>query len=92
VSVKQKQVAVRRERLVEQAAAQRMAMGQAIEPWRAPLELADQGVNALRYVRRHPEWLIGGIVLLAVVRPRALGTWLGRGWVAWRLLHKLRDS
>jgi hypothetical protein len=86
------QVAQRRERLIAQAAAQRRALGQAIEPWRTPLALTDQGLNALRYVRHHPQWLIGGIVLLAVLRPRGLGKWLGRGWVSWQLLHRLRGS
>lgn len=83
-------LAERRERLVAQAAAQRMTLAQNIEPWRQPLARADQGLAALRYIRSHPAWIVGGVVLLAVLRPGRIGKWLGRGWVTWQMLHKLR--
>lgn len=85
-------LAERRERLVAQAAAQRMALAQNIEPWRTPLARVDQGLAALRYIKSHPAWIIGGSVLLAVLRPGRAGKWLGRGWVAWQMLHKLRSK
>ena len=81
----------RRERLVAQAAAQRRVLAQDIEPWRTPLALTDQGLTALRYIRHHPTWIVGGITLLAILQPRHAGKWLGRGWVTWQLLHRLRD-
>jgi len=80
----------RREQLVAQAAAQRRMLAQDIEPWRTPLALTDQGLNALRYIRRHPKWIIGGVALLAILQPRHAGKWLGRGWVTWQLMHRLR--
>lgn len=83
-------LAERRERLVAQAAAQRITLAQNIEPWRAPLARADQGLAALRYIRNHPAWIVGGVVLLAALRHRHIGTWLGRGWVTWQMMHKLR--
>lgn len=82
----------RRERLVAQAAAQRMALAQNIEPWRAPLARVDQGLAVLRYVKRHPAWIVGGVALLAVLRPGNIGKWLGRGWVTWQMVHKLRGK
>jgi len=85
-------LAERRERLVAQAAAQRMALAQNIEPWRTPLARVDQGLAALRYIKSHPAWIIGGGVLLAVLRPGRAGKWLGRGWVTWQMLHKLRSK
>jgi YqjK-like protein len=84
------QVAERREHLVAQAAAQRGALARDIEPWRIPLALTDQGLTALRYIRNHPKWFVGGIALLAILQPRNAGKWLGRGWVAWRLMNSLR--
>jgi hypothetical protein len=92
MSNKTQQLSLRRERLSAQADAQRAALGRAIEPWRTPLALTDQGLGALQYVRQHPQWLVGGVLLLAVLRPRGLGKWLGRGWVSWQLLNKLRGS
>lgn len=83
-------LAERREHLVAQAAAQRMALAQNIEPWRKPLARADQGLAALRYISSHPAWIVGGVALLAILRPGRIGKWLGRGWVTWQMLHKLR--
>jgi len=83
-------LAERRERLVAQVAAQRAALAENIEPWRMPLALADQGLSVLRYIRRHPEWIAGVVVLVAALRPGRAGKWLGRGWVTWQVMHKLR--
>lgn len=83
-------LAERRERLVVQASVQRRTLAQDIEPWRIPLALADQGMTALRYIRSHPEWIIGVVLLLAVLRPRRVGTWLGRGWASWQVMDSLR--
>jgi len=83
-------LAERRERLVAQAAAQRMTLAQSVEPWRIPLARVDRGLAALRYIKNHPAWIVGGVVLLAALRPGRAGKWLGRGWVTWQMMHKLR--
>ena len=83
-------LAERRERLIAQAAAQRMALAQNIEPWRVPLALADQGLTALRYIKSHPAWIVGGGILFAMLRPGSVGKWLRRGWVTWQIINKLR--
>ena len=84
-------LADRRARLIAQAEMQRRTLSQDIEPWRTPLAFVDQGVVGLRYIRRHPEWIVGGLILLAALRPRRFVKWLGRGWVSWRLAHRLSD-
>lgn len=81
-------LAQRREHLIAQAASQRTALAQSIEPWRIPLALADQGLAALRFFKGHPTWVVGG-VLLATLRPGFFGKWLRCGWFTWRVLHKL---
>jgi hypothetical protein len=83
-------LAERRERLVAQTSAQRVALAENIEPWRMPLALADQGLRVLRYIGRHPEWIAGVVVLIVALRPGRAGKWLGRGWVTWQVMHKLR--
>lgn len=92
---KLRRLAERREQLVAQAAAQRLALAQNIEPWRRPLARVDQGLAALRYIKRHPAWIVGGVALLAALRPgraraAGVGKWLTRGWATWQLLHRLR--
>lgn len=82
-------LAERRERLVALADAQRTALVRDIEPWRMPMAVADQGLAVLRVIRRHPVWLVGGIVLLVVWRPARAGVWLRRGWITWRIARRL---
>jgi len=89
MSEKRNRLAERRERLVAQAAAQRRALARDMDRWRTPLALADQGLAALRYIRIHPQWLIGSVVLLVALRPRRVGKWLGSGWVSWRVMRRL---
>ncbi|MEZ5573902.1 MAG: YqjK-like family protein [Halioglobus sp.] len=60
-----------------------------IEPWRAPLALADRGLYAWHYIQRHPQWLLGMVVCVAVLRPVRISKWLGRSVLAWQMLHRL---
>lgn len=88
-------LAEQRERLIKLAAAQRIALAQNIEPWRAPLARVDQGLAALRAIKRNPAWIIGGGVLLAALLRgnRLRGNsikWLRRSWMAWQVLRGLR--
>ena len=80
----------RREILVSAAAAQRQTLALEMLPLHAPLALVDQGLAVVRIVRQHPQWLIGAVAVYAVIRPRGIGVWLQRGWVAWRLAQSLR--
>lgn len=94
MNAKSIKLAKRREHLVAQAAAQRTAVAQNFEVWRAPLALADQGLAVLRFIRRHAVWVAGGGILLGVLRPArgSIWKWLRRGWVAWQVARNLRDK
>jgi len=83
--------AMRRARLVAQAAEQRLVLAESVEEWRAPLVMVDQGVSVLCYLRRHPEWVAGVAVLIAALRSRRSGVWLGRGWMVWQVINRLRN-
>lgn len=80
----------RREYLVAQAAEQRKTMKQSIDPWRKPFGRIDQGVEALRYVQCHPALVVGAGLLVVALGPGHT-RWLGRGWLAWRIVHSLRS-
>jgi hypothetical protein len=84
------QLADRRRQLVAQAAFQRATLKQEMVPWRARLALVDQGVAAIRYLRRRPFLILGVALLFAAVRPRGAGKWLRRGWLAWQIGRRLR--
>jgi hypothetical protein len=84
------QLAERRRRLVAQAAAQRIALAQNMEPWRVRLGLVDRGVAVVRYIGRHPALLVGPALLLAALRPWRAGKWLQRRWLVWQVGRRLR--
>lgn len=85
-------LAERRERLIAQTAAQRKALAEGIEPWKAPLAMADQGLALLRFIMRHRAWIAGGVILFSAVRPARVGKWLGISLTAWKILLRLRGS
>ena len=82
-------IAEQRSLLVARAAAQRTALAHNLAPWRARLALADRGIAAVRYVRNRPGLLVAAALLLAALRPRRVGTWLQRGWLAWQIRRRL---
>lgn len=81
-------LAERRQRLVAQAAAQRAALAENIEPWRAPMALADRGLVALRYFKQHPSLMVGAVALLAILRPTRVGKWLQGGWTVFQVARR----
>ena len=81
----------RRKHLVAQAAAQRSAFAQHIEPLRQPFALADKALDVIRYLKRHPALIVGGVVLIALWRPGGIGAKLQRAFVAWQFLARLRN-
>jgi hypothetical protein len=90
VNRKLARLAERRSLLVAQAAVQRTALELNLAPWRARLALADKGIAAVHYVRRHPALMLGAALLVAALRPRRVGTWLQRGWLMWEIGRRLR--
>lgn len=81
----------RRSRLIAQAAAQRVAVAANIEPLRRPFALADKALDAVRYIKRHPVLLVGGVVLFALWRPGGIAAKLQRAFMAWQFVAKLRN-
>ncbi|MEW6163635.1 MAG: YqjK-like family protein [Pseudomonadota bacterium] len=85
-------LALEKQRLQIEVAMQRAALRTHVDGLRPLLRTVDQVGEGVRWVRRHPEALAGGILVLAAVRPgmrRFLWRWGGRGYFAWRMW---RDS
>jgi hypothetical protein len=81
-----------RENLIRLAESQRTALAQNIEPWRLPLARVDHGLTMLRAIKRNPALIVGGVVLLTLLRPFRVVKWLRGGWVAWQMLRGLRGK
>ena len=85
-------LAQRREHLVLEAAKQRLQLAQAVEVWRESLALADQGLAAISYIKKHPILIAASsAVLVRLLRKSFIGKWLGRGMMAWQFVRKLQD-
>lgn len=82
-------LAERRKQLIAQSAEQRITLAQDIEPFRTSIALVDTGMTAVRYVKQHPVLMVGGVILLGLLRPTRLGKWLQSGWVALEIARKL---
>jgi hypothetical protein len=54
---KLRMLAQRREHLVQESSKQRVQLAQAIEVWRGPIVLVDQGCAAIRYIKNHPFYM-----------------------------------
>lgn len=86
-------LAQRRERLVLNTAKQRVQLSQAVDAWRAPLALADQGFAALSFIKKHPILMAGsGAILMRLFRKSFIGKWLGRCILGWQLVQKLQGK
>ena len=84
---------VRRQRLIAQAASQRMLLTKNTYAWRSPLAIADKGLSILRYIKHHPILVAGGgTTLLSIVNPNSISKWLRRSWLAWQLTKKITNK
>ena len=87
----------RRARLVDQAERERVVMLAAVERGEAAAawfergaEWFERGAALLRRIRANPQWIVAGVVLLVMLRPRRALKWLGAGVSLWRTWRSLR--
>jgi hypothetical protein len=86
-------LAKKRQRLVEEAQIQRMAMSDQFQAWHKPISMLDYAINMLRYIKQHPVLVAsGGSALLTMFKPNALSLWLQRGLLAWQILSKFKKK
>jgi hypothetical protein len=86
-------LAKKRQRLVEEAQMQRVAVANQLQAWHKPISMLDYAINMLRYVKQHPVLVAsGGSALLTMFKPNALSLWLQRGLLAWQILSKFRKK
>ena len=86
------ELALKKQRLQMQAAAQRVMIMQALQAASPALGAAEKVRSALRWARAHPEWLAGIGAALLVVRPRAFFRWARRGFFLWQTLRRARGA
>jgi YqjK-like protein len=77
------ELACRRRLLLEKIRTQRMEVVEISMHWQKPLALADAGIKAVHFIRRHPALMTGCLALLMALRR---GDFAGLKQQGWRLL------
>jgi hypothetical protein len=86
------ELALKKQRLQLQAAAQRLDVLRALESAAPALAAADRLREGWRWASNHPAWLAGLGVALLLARPRVFFRWVRRGYRAWRSWRTLRSA
>jgi YqjK-like protein len=86
-------LAKRRERLILDSTMQRAQLVQIADTWREPLALADKGLLAMSFVRKHPIIMVGvSAILLKMLGPSRVGKWFSEGLIVWQFMRKLQSK
>jgi hypothetical protein len=85
------ELALQKQRLQLRSAEQRGAMMAAAAQLAPAFAVVDGVRDGFRWLRRHPEWLAGGIVALLVVRPGAVLRLTERSFFAWQIWRKIGE-
>lgn len=80
----------RREELLLRSAELRRRLGEQTRPLRAPLAVADRTRDGLQWLRAHPQWPAGALLLLLVLKPRRTLRLAGLAWSGWRVVQRAR--
>lgn len=84
------ELALKKQRLLLRSADLRDRMGVHADGLAPVFVAVDRLREAGAVVRRNPEWVAGGIVVLVVARPRFVWRWVRRGYVGWRMWKSAR--
>lgn len=84
-------LALRQQRLLTRSAQLRLSLETQAQVFKTPLALADQARNALQWLSRNPQWPLGALLVLVVLRPRRIIIWGGRLWWAWGAFKRARN-
>ena len=83
-SSREADLALRRQRLLARSAALRALLAEQSVVLETPLAVADRVHAGARWIARHRDWVVGGVVVVLVMRPRRAWRLMRFGWWAWR--------
>lgn len=82
----------RRGELIARSGRLRADWGQQAQALRAPLAMADSARAGAQWLLRNPQWPLGVLAVIVLVRPRrmlGLASTLWWGWSAWRRARRV---
>ena len=85
-------ILLRKARLVELAAGQRIRLAHQLQSLQPLFFVADRGMAAMQSVRAHPAWVATVLGIVIALRPRRAIKWFRQGLIAWRAWRWARNS
>ncbi|NMM12653.1 MAG: hypothetical protein HHJ17_03785 [Rhodoferax sp.] len=79
------------QRLLMRSVALRNNLTDQAQVFKRPLAVADQARAALQWLYRNPQWPIGALVVVAVLKPQRAIIWSSRFLLAWRSFKRVRN-
>lgn len=84
------EVLLRRERLVLRSDQLRVTWSQQVQVLRRPLGMADKARSATQWLLQHPEWPLGVLALLVVLRPGRALRWASYAWQGYGVYRRVQ--
>jgi YqjK-like protein len=88
--MQQDELWVRQQRLRVRSAQLRISLLDPIQVIQKPLAIADQVQAGLKWLYRHPQWSVGALLFLTILRPRRTLLWGRRAWWAWKTYQRIQ--
>ena len=85
------ELALRQQRLQLRSAALRRQLGEQAVVLEAPFNAADRVQAAALWLYRQRAWLVGGAVVVVVVRPRKAWALVKFSWWLWRSVRRVQS-
>lgn len=82
---------LRQQRLLMRSSELRLNLADQAQVFKRPLAVADQAQAGLQWLYRNPQWPLGALLALVVLRPRRAIILGGRFWWAWGAFKRVRN-
>lgn len=83
---------MKKARLMERIALQRMRLSQDVEALQPVFRIADKGAAVVGALKANPGWVALAAGVLVAARPRRALAWGRRGFVIWRTVRWIRNT
>jgi hypothetical protein len=83
---------LRQQQLLVRSAQLRSDFASQVQIVKRPLAVVDQARAGLQWLCRNPQWPVGALAVLVVLRPRRTLIWGGRIWWAWKAVQRARTA
>lgn len=81
---------LRRQQLLVRSAELRISVSGQLQAFKTPLSVADHAREGLQWMLRNPQWPLGALCVVIILRPRVVWRWGGRIWWAWKTYQQTR--